>query len=137
MVDIICGERGQGKTKEMLQRANDSVADAKGSIVYIDKSPPHIYELNNQVRLINISEYPVESYEGFIGFVSGLLAGNYGIECVFIDSLIKVALLEEGMISELVETLDKLSKDIKFVCSVSMQEDLLPDELKKKIIVSC
>ena len=38
MVDIICGERGQGKTKEMLQRANDSVADAKGAIVYIDKS---------------------------------------------------------------------------------------------------
>ena len=43
MVDIICGERGQGKTKEMLQRANDSVSDAKGAILYIDKSPQNIY----------------------------------------------------------------------------------------------
>ena len=59
MIQIVCGEKGKGKTKEMLTNANDAVASAQGAVVYVDKSDQHIYSLNNQIRLINISEYPV------------------------------------------------------------------------------
>ena len=85
MIQIICGEKGKGKTKEMLLKANEAVKDAQGVIVYIDKSAKHMYELNNHIRLINITEYPVDTYEGFVGFVSGLLSGNHDIECIFFD----------------------------------------------------
>lgn len=137
MIQIICGEKGNGKTKEMLQHANDSVASAKGAIVYLDKSGQHIYELNNQIRLINVTEYPICTYDGFIGFVSGLLSGNHDIEYVFIDSFMKVANLTNDDITKAISTLESLSDDIKFVCSISVAESALNPTLKKKIIVSC
>lgn len=137
MIQIICGEKGNGKTKEMLQRANDSVATVKGVIVYLDKSSQHMYELNNQIRLINIAEYPVSTYEGFIGFISGLLSGNHDIEYVFIDSFIKVAHLTNDAIKDAVSTLEKLNNNVNFVFSISLNEDVLDESLKEKIIVSC
>lgn len=137
MIQIICGEKGKGKTKEMLQKANEVISQAQGDVVYIDKSSQHIYELNNQIRLINITEYPVATYESFIGFLSGLLSGNHDIECVFIDSLLKVAFLNDNIIHDAVDALDELSGDVKFICSVSLSEENLPENAKDKIIVSC
>ena len=137
MIQIVCGEKGKGKTKEMLTNANDAVASAQGAVVYVDKSDQHIYSLNNQIRLINISEYPVTSYEGFIGFISGLLSGNHDIEVIFIDSLLKIAAIETDSISNVINTLDKLSEDVKFIVSISTDEAQLPDDVKDKILVSC
>ncbi len=137
MIQIICGEKGTGKTKEMLKRANDMATSAKGTIVYLDKSSQHIYELNNQIRLINVTEYPVCTYDGFIGFVSGLLSGNHDIECVFIDSLIKIANLSADAIKTAIETLESLSTDIQFICSVSMNESEMDSDLREKILISC
>ncbi|MFQ9515436.1 MAG: twitching motility protein PilT [Eubacterium sp.] len=137
MIQIICGAKGKGKTKEMLQKANEAVKDAQGAIVYVDKSSQHMYELNNQIRLINITEYPVNTYEGFIGFVSGLLSGNHDIECVFFDSLLKIAHLENLDFSELLTTLEQLSEDKKFIVSISLAESQLPETAKDKILVSC
>lgn len=137
MIQIICGEKGTGKTKEMLQQTDNAINDAQGAIVYIDKSSQHMYELNNQIRLINISEYPVNTYDGFIGFVSGLLSGNHDIECVFFDSLLKIANVKNEDITDLLTTLDELSADKKFVLSISLAEDALPDIAKDKILASC
>ena len=137
MIQIICGEKGKGKTKEMLQKVETAVKEAQGAIVYVDKSSQHMYELNNKVRLVNIYEYPVNTYEGFIGFVSGLLSGNHDIEYVFFDSLIKIAHINDENIEEVVNTLDKLSEDVTFVLSVSIAKDALPVSVQEKIVVSC
>ena len=56
MVQIIAGRKGKGKTKYLLDMANTAVKEAKGSIVYLDKSSKHMYELNNKIRLINVAE---------------------------------------------------------------------------------
>lgn len=137
MIQIICGGKGKGKTKEMLNKANGMVKDAQGDIIYVDKSSKHMYELNNKIRLINICEYPVQSYDGFIGFVSGLLSGNHDIETVFFDSLLKISDSNEDTVSELIDTLDKLSDGSTFVLSISLSEDELPANAKDKVIVSC
>ena len=137
MIQIICGEKGKGKTKEMLLKANDAVKETQGAIVYIDKSSQHMYELNNQIRLINITEYPVNTYEGFIGFVSGLLSGNHDIECILFDSLLKIAHISEDQVEELIATLENLSNEVKFIASISMAAEKLPDSVKDKILVSC
>ena len=67
MVQIIAGAKGKGKTKYLLDMANTAVKEAKGSVVYLDKSSKHMYELNNQIRLINVQEYPIDTSDGFIG----------------------------------------------------------------------
>ena len=61
MVQIISGRKGKGKTKYLLDKVNAAVGAAEGSVVYLDKSAKHMYELNNKVRLINVSDYPVSS----------------------------------------------------------------------------
>ena len=53
MVQLIVGKKGKGKTKQLLDKVNSEVKDISGSIVYLDKSTKHMYELNNKVRLID------------------------------------------------------------------------------------
>ena len=80
MVQIIAGRKGKGKTKYLLDMANTAVKEAKGSIVYLDKSSKHMYELNNKIRLINVAEFSVSTAEGFIGFSCGIrYHRRYGI----------------------------------------------------------
>ena len=43
MIQIIAGEKGKGKTKILLDKVNADVLEAKGSIVYLDKSTKHMY----------------------------------------------------------------------------------------------
>ena len=63
MIEIICGEKGKGKTKELLEKVNHTVSTVTGSVVYLDKSQKHMYELNNKVRLINVVDYPITNWE--------------------------------------------------------------------------
>ena len=48
MVQLIVGKKGKGKTKQLLDKVNSEVKDIAGSIVYLDKSTKHMYELNNK-----------------------------------------------------------------------------------------
>ena len=74
MVQIIAGKKGKGKTKHLLDMANAAIKGANGTVVYLDKSAQHMYELNNRIRLINVNEFPVASAEGFLGFICGIIS---------------------------------------------------------------
>ena len=65
MVQLIVGKKGKGKTKQLLDKVNSEVKDISGSIVYLDKSTKHMYELNNKVRLIDVSRYMIENESEF------------------------------------------------------------------------
>jgi hypothetical protein len=136
MIQIICGEKGNGKTKEMLQRAEEVISKSTGDVIYIDKNAKHMYELNNKIRLVNVTEYPVDSYDGFIGFISGLLSGDHDIETVFFDSLLTISKSDGTSLPSLLDTLEQLSEGITFVLSISLPEAELPESAKEKVIVS-
>ena len=55
MIEIICGEKGKGKTKELLEKVNHTVSTVTGSVVYLDKSQKHMYELNNLDSFLTIA----------------------------------------------------------------------------------
>ena len=126
MVQLIVGEKGKGKTKFLLDKVNNEVKDAHGSIVYLDKSPKHMYELNNKIRLIVVPDYMIDSSDAFLGFVSGIISQDHDLEQMYFDSFLKIANLEEMS--------EKFGVD--FVLSVSRNESELDDSLKSKIIVS-
>lgn len=138
MVQIIAGRKGKGKTKHLLDMANDSIQKAIGSVVYLDKSSKHMYELNNKIRLINVNEFPVNSSEGFVGFVSGIISQDHDIETMFFDSFLKLAGLEGEDITDTVTTLGNLSVkyDVNFVLSVSMDAAEMPESVQKHVIIS-
>lgn len=138
MVQIISGKKGKGKTKHLLDKANEAIKDAKGSIVYLDKSSKHMYELSNKIRLINVNEYPVENCEGFIGFICGIISQDHDLESMYLDSFLKLSCLEGEDISQAIATLEKIGEKyhITFVLSISMDEESLPENAKSSVILS-
>lgn len=138
MVQLIVGKKGKGKTKQLLDKVNSEVKDISGSIVYLDKSTKHMYELNNKVRLIDVSRYMIENADEFLGFVCGIISQDHDLEQMYFDSFLKIAVLEGKDISAVIEKLDKMSDffQVDFILSVSMDETELPEAVKDKIIVS-
>lgn len=138
MVQIIAGGKGKGKTKYLLDMANTAVKESKGSIVYLDKSSKHMYELNNKIRLINVQEYPIDSPEGFIGFLCGIICQDHDLEQMYLDSFLKLAGLEGKNIEETYKSLEAVSEKyhVAFVISVSQNVDELPECAKANVVVS-
>ena len=138
MVQLIVGNKGKGKTKQLLDKVNGEIKQFPGNMVYLDKSTKHMYELNNKVRLIDVSQFQFENSSEFIGFVCGVISQDHDLQQMYFDSFLKIACLEGQDITATVEKLEKLSSqfDVDFVLSVSMDESEFPAGLKEKIIVS-
>lgn len=112
MIEIIAGEKGKGKTKELLAKVNHSVAAASGNIVYLDKSQKHMYELNNKVRLINVMDYPIDNCDEFLGFLCGIVSQDHDLEEMYLDSFLTIAFTETD--DEIQHAIEKL--DIIYFC---------------------
>jgi hypothetical protein len=138
MVEIIAGEKGKGKTKYLLDKVNDSVKSASGNIVYLDKSQKHMYELNNKVRLINVTDFPVGNCDEFLGFICGIVSQDHDLQEMYLDSFLTIANIQEDQLNHAIEKLDIISEkyNVKFVLSVSRNEADLPECAKAKIIIS-
>ena len=138
MVQLIVGKKGKGKTKQLLDKVNSEVKDIAGSIAYLDKSTKHMYELNNKIRLIDVSGYPIKNADEFLGFVCGIISQDHDLEQMYFDSFLKIAALEDKDISAVVEKLERMSDffQVDFILSVSRDESELPESVKDKIIVS-
>ena len=76
MVRVIYGKKGSGKTKKIIDLANEAVKASTGELVFIDDDNRYMYDLRHEVRFVNATEYNVTSPETFMGFLCGILAGN-------------------------------------------------------------
>ena len=132
MVSLIVGQKGKGKTKELLDRVNADVKNVSGNIVYLDKDTAHMYELNNKIRLINVSEFDISNSDQFYGFVAGIISQNHDIQEMFIDSYAKMSQQVDKDITENVEKLAALSDKYKvdMVLSVSIERSKFPAGLQ-------
>lgn len=138
MIQIIAGKKGKGKTKQLLDKVNTEIKNVHGNIVYLDKSPKHMYELNNRVRLIDTSEYELVNSEAFLGFICGIISQDHDLEQMYLDSFLKIAKLEGCDIGSTLEELEKIGEkyDITFVLSVSLDKNELPEFAQSKVIIS-
>jgi hypothetical protein len=138
MIQIISGEKGKGKTKILIEKANTEVRAAKGSIVYLDKSNKHMYELSNKIRLENVLDYYIENQSEFIGFICGIISCDHDLQAVFLDSFLKIAYVNKENIESVFDKLQKISEQfqVDLIMSISMNSDHLPEKLKKYVVVS-
>ena len=138
MVQLIVGEKGKGKTKHLLDKVNSEVKTIPGNIVYLDKSTKHMYELNNKVRLIDVSQYLIDNNEEFLGFISGIISQDHDLQQMYFDSFLKIAKLEGKDLSPVIAKLEKISEvfGVDFILSVSLNESALPEELKKNVLIA-
>lgn len=136
MVQLITGEKGEGKTKKMLDCVHEAMKTATGNLVYLDKSAQNIHELDNKVRLINVSEYPIQNTDQFIGFVCGICSQDYDLEGMYLDGFLKIAKLEGQDITDTLTQLNKISDQfkVKMVLSVSLSREQLPEFARDQVI---
>ncbi len=137
MIELIVGKKGKGKTKVLLERANSAVKSAHGSIVYLDKSSKHMYELNNKIRLIDVSAFPLKNSDEFVGFICGILSQDHDLEQVYLDGFLTISQLgEQGDVTDTLSQLDTIGQQfsLTFVVSISMDKEEIPASLQSKII---
>ncbi len=136
MIQLIVGAKGKGKTKILLDKVNSEIKTVHGSIVYLDKSTKHMYELNNKIRLIDVSSFGLESSGEFIGFICGILSQDHDLEQMYLDSFLKISQTDETTANEILCKLDKIGEQfgVTFVISISVEASAIAEELKKNII---
>ena len=138
MVQLIVGNKGKGKTKHLLDKVNAEIKSVQGNVVYLDKSTKHMFELNNKIRLIDVSDYLVTNSDEFIGFICGIISQDHDLQQMYFDSFLKIACLNENEIGATIAKLETIGTkfNVEFVVSISVEESALPEELKSKVIIS-
>ena len=139
MVSLIVGAKGKGKTKHLLGKATELQKELKGSMVYIDKNNKHMYDLDSKVRLIDMSEFSMQSTDEFLGFICGVISQDSDIEEILLDSFLDNAIIDDD--EAIASSIDKLEKysdkyDVNFVISISRNKDELHRKLADKVIVA-
>ncbi len=137
MIKIIKGEKGSGKSKKMIDLANEVSKQSKGIVVYIDDDNRNMFELNRALRFINLADYKVDSHKSFYGFICGMISSNYDIKEIFVDGVLSLNEIEDNMVDELLEHLVYFSDkhDIDLFISLDSKYDI-PEKLKDSITVS-
>ena len=140
MVQFVVGNEGKGKTRYLLEQANAAIKEASGNVVYLDKSSSKMYELNNRIRLIDLSKYPLKSSDEFIGFICGIISQDHDLEKMFLDSFIKLSHLDDDpdKTCDCIQQLKDISKkfSVDFVLSVSLDKEELSSDLYEDILIS-
>mgnify|MGYP000288499156 FL=1 len=137
MVKILAGEKGEGKTKRMIDMANAAGKEAKGNIVFVDDDNSHMYDLHYSVRFVETPKFIMEDPQVFRGFVCGILSQNSDIETVYIDGLNHIMdRISDADFTAFIQELDKTSKEAEMdmVMIISRKTDALPAEVQQYLI---
>ena len=133
MIKIICGPKGSGKTKRIIDAANNAVAIAKGHLIFITDTKRYMYDLKREIRFIDCSDYAIAGEDALCGFVMGAIAGNYDNEYIYIDGIARIAGKGVGEMATFFYMMEKVAEmrslEITITCSCAEQD--LPDFAKK------
>lgn len=132
MVSLIVGHKGTGKTKMMIDLANDRAGSCKGRVVFVNKNHRLMYDLVHQIRVVCMEEYEeITNSDEYIGFLYGVISGDHDIEAIFIDSILKHADVNKEDIPEFLARLKLISAqhNIDFIVSLSADLEELSDDV--------
>lgn len=132
MVTLIAGKKGCGKTKDIVNKANDSLGSSKGNMIFIDDDNRVMYDLHHDVRFINLSEFPVKSSCEFLGFICGLISNNYDIDKIFIDSIMNTVDVSQDELVEWFNKIEDIAKTYEIDFFVTLNYEIeLPEALNR------
>ncbi|MDD6190642.1 MAG: ATP-binding protein [Firmicutes bacterium] len=126
MVKLLIGHKGSGKTNQMIQLANDCVANSDGSIIFINKNHRLMYELSYRMRVICMEDYEhITNIDEYIGFIYGIISSDHDIDMIFIDSILKHADVSLGDLPVFIDRLKAISEmyEVDFTVSVSAEKE--------------
>lgn len=126
MVKLLVGHKGSGKTKQMIDIANDKIETSDGSVIFINKNHRLTYDLKHSIRVICMEDFEdITNSDEYIGFIYGIISSDHDIETMFIDSILKHADVTLGDLPEFIDRIKEISQkyDIEFVVSLSASKE--------------
>ena len=136
MIQVIMGKKGSGKTKRLIDQANDALKVEHGSVVFIDDDTRYMYDLRHEIRFVDASDYKIASADMFYGFVSGMLSMNFDISVICVDAFVKIVNADMKTMEPFFARLEELSKarNVNFVISISGDPAELPEFITRYAI---
>jgi hypothetical protein len=135
MITVMCGKKGSGKTKRILDMANEMVLSSNGKIIFVDYDNRCMFDLRHQVRYMIAPEYGIDTPDRFYGFLSGLVAGDFDTDAIFIDAFLKIVKNDivklEGFFKSLHELAEK--NKVQFIISLSCEKEIIPESIQAYI----
>ncbi|MFM1524644.1 MULTISPECIES: hypothetical protein [Helcococcus] len=137
MVKLVLGKSGSGKTKYLIDNANEEKARGNGNIVFIDTDDSHIFSLDYAVRLINAKKYGVDNIESLYGFIAGIVSRDYDIEKVYLDGLYQIVEFTPDNTKEFIEKLNKLTEEsnLEILLGLDLDDESLFNGLNVEVQV--
>jgi len=132
MVSLIIGHKGTGKTKMMIELANERARASDGRIVFVNKNHRLMYDLFHQIRVVCMEDYEeITNSDEYVGFLYGIISGDHDIEAIFIDSILKHTDVHKDDIPEFLARLKVISNqhNIDFIVSLSADLEELSDDV--------
>lgn len=139
MVKLLIGHKGSGKTKKMVDLANDSVSRVNGSVVFINKNSRLTTDLKYSIRVICMDDYEaITNTDEYIGFIYGVVSQDHDIEEIYIDSILKHADIKIDNLEDFLARIDMISKEheVDFVVSLSADAAELGEYINKYEVVN-
>lgn len=135
MIQLIVGNKGSGKTKRLIDMANQAASTSAGNVVCVEKGLVLTFNVGHKVRLVNTEDYGIEGFETLYGFLCGLMAGNYDITDIFVDATFKIGGRDTAALAKLIDRLSKPTKDnnTNLTFTISCDSADLPEALKEYI----
>ena len=131
-VSLIVGHKGTGKTKMMIELANERARSSDGRIVFVNKNHRLMYDLFHQIRVVCMEDYEeITNSDEYVGFLYGIISGDHDIEAIFIDSILKHADVHKDDIPAFLARLKVISgqHNIDFIVSLSADLEELSDDI--------
>lgn len=130
MVNLLTGQKGSGKTQQMIELANQKVKDCDGNVIFIKNSHNDTYSLSFDIRAVCMADYPsIRNVDDYTGFIYGMLSANSDIQVIFIDGILKQSDIGVENIARLVDRLSNISEKhgVEFYMSVSADKAALAE----------
>lgn len=134
MIKLLVGKKGSGKTKVLFDKVNECAASANGNVVFISNDTgKNMYDIKSSVRMADTSEFDITSWDEFVGFIFGIISGNFDITDIFVDGTLKIVNHSTDGFENFLKDIEKTGEkfNINFMFSVSMDADEAPEYVKK------
>lgn len=136
MIKIHIGLKGSGKTKKLIDDVNGAISLEKGNVVCITEGNRLMHDIDRSARMVNTEQFDIKNFDMFIGLLSGVIAQDFDVTHIFIDSVFKsVPGATMADLDDLIVAIEKLEAKFgtSFTLMVSADVSEASDLVKKYI----
>lgn len=132
---IIYGPKGTGKTKAIIDFANQAMDQAKGHVIFITDTKRYTHDIKYPIRFLDVTSFGVKSADSLNGFLKGIVAANGDNEYIFVDGVARIANKALVELEDIFNSIETLEKDfgVKFVLTCSSAKEDLPNFILKYV----